>query len=141
MLAELSDRVLRGHSIDIQQETASLGSLGQELRELWAAVMLAEAVASHASLSAAVGDSPTLDAATPRVDLPHRFGDYELIAEIGRGGMGIVYRARQVSLGRMVAVKMLLRGQWATAADQARLRAEAGRRLDWTIRTSSRSTK
>src|SRR5687768_13085497 len=58
-------------------------------------------------------------------NLGSRLGDYELLDEIARGGMGVVYRARQLSLNRIVAVKLILSGHFSDKAAVRRFKAEA----------------
>jgi serine/threonine protein kinase len=70
-------------------------------------------------------ETPPPDDSRTVVAPPSGMADYEILGEPGRGGMSVVYRARQVKLNRLVALKLLLNGQYAGPDELARFRGEA----------------
>jgi serine/threonine-protein kinase len=127
VIAEYLRAIADSKQVDLQEWQARYPDLTRELAEFLAdrerMERLAEPWRATVSTPPSEGGGPAAAADSPaRV---RYFGDYELLEEIARGGMGVVFKARQVSLNRPVALKMLLEGQFASPADVARFQREA----------------
>jgi serine/threonine-protein kinase len=121
LLDDLTRQQRDGRTPNLEPISNENPDLADELRQLWAAAQMADALARSPKTTLL---APTENRPTP-TEPPPTFGDFELGRELGRGGMGVVYEARQRSLNRVVALKMVLRGEFASHADRARFRAEA----------------
>jgi WD40 repeat protein/tRNA A-37 threonylcarbamoyl transferase component Bud32 len=105
--------------------------LAPELQEFFADLNQVDRVAAPFRAAAFEAGRPPAEALggphqDNRLHVPRQsIGDYELLEEVGRGGMGVVYRARQKKLNRVVALKMIRTGAWATEGESSRFRNEA----------------
>jgi len=125
VLSHMADDIALGRSVDFNSVCQTYPDLADDLRRLWGAVLVTD-VASISADQVPVPDSDeVIMRRWRRMDLPTTIGDYELREEVGRGGMGVVFLARQISLDREVAVKMILRGRLASEIDHSRFLSEA----------------
>src|SRR5262249_21003132 len=118
---EFLERYRRGERPALREYIDRHPELAEEIREVFPAMALMENIAL---VSESAVESPQAAAAPETVPL-QQLGDYRLIRAIGQGGMGIVYEAEQVSLGRHVALKVLPRKMLVDAKHRRRFEREA----------------
>jgi WD40 repeat protein/tRNA A-37 threonylcarbamoyl transferase component Bud32 len=132
VLKEYMERLDRGEGADREQLLARHPELAEALRSYFAGV---DEVARLARPAPEEAPRPSLARTSPEPGQPAEpppadgkariVGDYELLEKIGQGGMGVIYKARQRSLQRLVALKMIRTDRLASPVDVLRFRSEA----------------
>ena len=116
---EFAERYRRGERPSLREYTDRYPDLADEIRELFPALVEVEQVEDDRRVE------PTGPTTTPGPAPPRQVGDYRLVREVGRGGMGVGYEAEQVSLGRRVALTVLPRSTIQDGSKVERFRREA----------------
>ncbi len=132
LIAEVLDAEAAGRPVDREALLRQHSDLADQLRAFFAEHDRLRQLADAAAGSPPGQPNEPSGRGPVRPSWPRRFGDYELLEEISRGGMGVVYKARQLSLNRVVALKMMLSRELADQKELARFQreAEAAARLD-----------
>ena len=137
LVEELQQSLQQGDVQRVEALCQDHPDLETDLRELWAALVAATVAGDQFRMQYENLEqhlSPFNSAATLswQFSLPVTQGDFELTEELGRGGMGVVYRAHQISLDREVALKMILPGRLSEPEHVERFQqeAEAAAQLD-----------
>ena len=123
---EFLERKRHGEKPTLREYLDRYPDLADEIRELFPALLMIEDLGedSGATTGSRAGDGDDHGAAALGVRLP-KLGDYRILREIGRGGMGVVYEAEQESLGRRVALKVLAAGSLLDRKQVRRFEREA----------------
>ena len=134
LIDELTTAARQGENPDVEALAIEHPRLADELRSLWAMIWVTESLARTEGPVRPIGEetvqhpSAHAEASADRFSSsqsPVDFGGYQLFEELGQGGMGVVFRARELDRGRIVALKRLLRGAGSKAQDVERFRVEA----------------
>lgn len=120
LLAEdFAERCRQGESPSVEEYVESHPDLADELRELLPSVVMMEELRLHKLAETSTSNISNFN------ETIEQLGDFRIIREVGRGGMGIVYEAEQLSLGRHVALKVLPKGSLPTGEQVERFKREA----------------
>ncbi|MFK7738467.1 MAG: serine/threonine-protein kinase [Pirellulaceae bacterium] len=126
LVSQFADQLQAGEAVHLDEVCRQHPEFSEELKEIWGTLLVTDAIGAserHSILSDLAGESGK--PSVPVTTLPFAFGDYVLEEIIGRGGMGVVYRASQKSLSRVVAIKMISESRPETIENRQRFLAEA----------------